>query len=65
LNIFVMLKGGSSNKFKETRVSVKPPPIAPKPRPWSVVGGDRKSGMLLSHLNFIHSIITVTILKEQ
>ncbi|XP_049862710.1 F-actin-uncapping protein LRRC16A isoform X2 [Schistocerca gregaria] len=21
-----------------------PPPIAPKPRPWSVVGGDRKSG---------------------
>jgi hypothetical protein len=30
---------------------LKPPPLAPKPRPWSIVGSDKKTGTkrFLSH----------------
>jgi hypothetical protein len=44
--------GDSSAEIKsESRNSLtklKPPPLAPKPRPWSIVGSDKKTGMKLS-----------------
>ncbi|XP_023724032.1 F-actin-uncapping protein LRRC16A isoform X2 [Cryptotermes secundus] len=36
--------GSSCSSGKQCSSKVKPPPIAPKPRPWSMVGSDRKSG---------------------
>ena len=40
---------GESESKSESRNSLtklKPPPLAPKPRPWSVVGSDKKNGEL-------------------
>lgn len=39
--------GGDGDNKSESRNSLtklKPPPLAPKPRPWSVVGSDKKNG---------------------
>ena len=50
--------GGSSSSEdlkSESRNSIsklKPPPLAPKPRPWSIVGSDKKNGKSVSYPNF-------------
>ena len=31
-----------------------PPPLAPKPRPWSIVGSDKKNGTISTNLLFRH-----------
>lgn len=39
--------GEAKNDKNESRNSLsklKPPPLAPKPRPWSIVGSDKKAG---------------------
>lgn len=36
---------GSKNSLGLGFVSRRPPPVAPKPRPWSAVGSDRRSGL--------------------
>lgn len=57
-----------TSKNVSSIVTRRPPPVAPKPRPWSHAGADRRSGMrhfthfnynLLESLGFIFSILFI------
>lgn len=49
----------NSNVTSANNVNKRPPPVAPKPRPWSVVGSDRRSGLLVNYFIQNHRIIFV------
>ena len=38
--------GDNKNEARNSLTKLKPPPLAPKPRPWSIVGSDKKPGTL-------------------
>ena len=40
------------NESRNSLTKLKPPPLAPKPRPWSIVGSDKKTGTWLFFHDF-------------